>query len=106
MKGKSCVIVLVGSQTATRPWVLTEIVKGWNAGKAVFGIRIDKLLDENSRTSRPGQNPFDMVDFRGGKLSSHVDLITPVGLDSKTVYGNIQANMESWIESAIRKRGI
>lgn len=104
MKGKSCVIVLVGSETALRPWVLKEIIKGWNAGKAVFGIRIDKLLDENSRTSRLGPNPFDMIDFRGKKLSNFIDLITPMGLDSKLVYGNIHANMDSWIEAAIRKR--
>lgn len=104
MKGKSCVVVLVGYETALRPWVLKEIVKGWDAGKGVFGIRIDKLLDTEGKSSKPGLNPFDKIGHRGGKLSSYVDLITPQGQDSKTVYGNIHANMESWIETAIRKR--
>ncbi|WP_339485094.1 TIR domain-containing protein, partial [Pseudomonas proteolytica] len=44
MYGKSCVVVLVGSETASRPWVVREIVKGWDAGKGVVGIRINKLL--------------------------------------------------------------
>lgn len=104
MKGKSCVVVLVGSETALRPWVLKEIVKGWNAGKGVFGIRIDRLLDTESKSSKPGPNPFDKIDYGTGKLSSRVDLITPVGLDSKGVYASIHANMERWIETAIRKR--
>lgn len=104
MKGKSCVVVLVGSETALRPWVLKEIVKGWNAGKGVLGIRIDKLLDTQSQSSRPGPNPFDMIDYGTGKLSSQVDLITPQGWDSKAVYADIHANMERWIETAIRKR--
>src|SRR3546814_5904094 len=39
MYGKSCVVVLVGSETANRPWVIREIVKGWDAGKGVVGIR-------------------------------------------------------------------
>ena len=44
MYGKSCVVVLVGSETASRRWVLYEISKGWNDGKGVLGIRIDRLL--------------------------------------------------------------
>lgn len=104
MKGKSCVVVLVGSETALRPWVLKEIVKGWNGGKGVLGIRIDKLLDSENKPSRPGQNPFDMIDCGAGKLSNRVDLITPQGFDSKAVYADIHANMERWIETAIRKR--
>lgn len=104
MKGKSCVVVLVGSETALRPWVLKEIVKGWSAGKGVLGIPIDKLLETQSQPSRPGPNPFDMIDYGTGKLSSQVELITPQGWDSKVVYADIHANMERWIETAIRKR--
>ena len=37
MKYKSCVIVLVGSETASRKWVDYEIRKAWNEGKGLFG---------------------------------------------------------------------
>ncbi len=104
--GKTCVVVLVGAETASRPWVTTEIVKGWNSGKGVVGIRIDKLLDSNSRPSTAGANPFDGVYLKSGTvpLSNHVKLITPAGADSKAVYAHIQTNIEQWIEEAIAIR--
>jgi hypothetical protein len=108
MSGKSCVIILVGAQTASRPWVIHEIVKGWNDGKGVVGIRIDKLLDVNGYSSSAGTNPFDKIDFgnTGKKLSSIINLVTPSGVDSKAVYASISNGIESWIEDAIaiRKR--
>ena len=33
MSGKSCVVVLVGSNTAGRKWINHEIIKGWDDGK-------------------------------------------------------------------------
>lgn len=106
MHGKSCAVVLVGSQTASRPWVRHEIIKAWNDGKGVLGIRVDKLLDSNSRSSTPGANPFDAISFgnTGRKLSSIVQLVTPVGLDSKATYAAIANGIEGWIEDAIAIR--
>jgi hypothetical protein len=106
MYGKSCVIVLVGAGTAERAWVRREIVKGWDAGKGVVGIRIDKLLDNDGRPSTAGNNPFDSINYgnTGRKLSSIVKLITPSGSDSKAVYASISSGIERWIEEAISIR--
>ena len=106
MHGKSCTVVLVGSQTANRPWVRHEIIKAWNDGKGVLGIRVDKLLDSNSRAAAPGANPFDAISFgnTGRKLSSIVQLVTPAGLDSKATYAAIANGIEGWIEDAIAIR--
>lgn len=106
LKGKSCVVVLVGSQTASRPWVIKEIIKGWNEGKAVLGIRVNGLLDSSQQTSTAGSNPFDSVTLKSGtaKLSSYAKLMTPSGADSKAVYASIQTNIEAWIEQAIKIR--
>ncbi|MBJ9592220.1 TIR domain-containing protein [Burkholderia seminalis] len=106
MDGKSCVVVLVGSQTANRPWVQHEIVKAWNDKRGVLGIRVDRLLDRNSQTSAAGANPFDAITFRNSsrKLSSVVPLITPKGNDSKAVYASISNGIEKWIEEAIAIR--
>ncbi|MNH28243.1 hypothetical protein D3C79_883980 [compost metagenome] len=106
MKGISCVVVLVGSETASRPWVIREIRKGLDAGKGVLGIRIDKLLDDYGNPSQPGPNPFANMDYRGEKVSNYAELINPAGLSSKVAYAHIQANMEDWIEQAIRKRRV
>ncbi|MGY0711694.1 TIR domain-containing protein [Azospirillum argentinense] len=106
MRGKSCVVVLVGSQTAERPWVLHEISKGWNDGRGVLGIRINNLLDSQGQRSTPGVNPFSKITFTGTQrtLADLAPLKTPIGLDSKAVYASIANNIEEWIEEAIRIR--
>lgn len=106
LKGKSCVVVLVGAETADRPWVMREIIKGWDAGKGVVGIRINKLLDTDSNPSSVGANPFEKIGHgnSGKKLSSIVELITPSGTDGKAVYASIKAGIEGWIEDAIAIR--
>ncbi len=107
MYGKSCVVVLVGSQTASRPWVIHEIIKAWDDKRGVLGIRVDRLLDRNGQTSAQGANPFDSITIGGTtrKLSSVVQLITPTGSDSKAVYASISTGIEKWIEDAIAIRG-
>ena len=39
MKGKSAVVVLIGAQTASRPWVKYEIQRAWDLRKPLLGIR-------------------------------------------------------------------
>jgi hypothetical protein len=103
MHGTSCVVVLVGAETAHRSWVIHEISKGWNGKRAVLGIRIDKLLDTNSRSSVAGPNPFFKVTFTGTTrtLADVAPLKVPTGTDSKAVYASIANNIEAWIEEAI-----
>lgn len=106
MSGKGCVVVLVGSQTASRPWVIHEISKGWNDGKGVLGIRIDKLLDAKGQSSTAGPNPFSKVNFTGSQrtLADVAPLKAPAGTDSKGAYASIASNIEAWIEEAIKIR--
>jgi hypothetical protein len=106
MNGKTCVIVLAGSQTASRPWVIHEISKGWNDKRGVLGIRIDKLLGTDRQPSTPGINPFTKVTFTGTQrtLAEVAPLKTPAGAESKAVYASIASNIEAWIEEAIRIR--
>lgn len=106
MHGKSCVVVLVGAQTANRPWVVHEISKGWNDGKGVLAIRIDRLLDTKSQSSAVGANPLSKVIFNNSQrtLADVVPLKNPAGTDSRSVYASIANNIEAWIEEAIRIR--
>ena len=107
MFGKSCVVVLVGSQTADRLWVIHEISKGWNNGKSVIGIRINKLVDANYRSSIPGSNPFSKVSFNGSQrtLADVVPLKIPAATNGRAAYASISNNIETWIEEAIKIRG-
>ncbi|WFU62675.1 TIR domain-containing protein [Bradyrhizobium brasilense] len=104
MHGKSCVVVLVGSQTASRPWVIHEIAKGWNDGKGVLAVRIDKLLDKDGRSSSAGSNPLGKVKHGTGTLADVAPIKTPAGADSKSAYASIADNIEAWIEEAIKIR--
>ena len=106
LRGTSCVVVLVGAETAARPWVIREIVKGWDAGKGVVGVRINGLLDSRGISSATGTNPFDNITYGQGnrKLSSIVKLITPSGNDSRTIYASISSGIDRWIEDAIAIR--
>lgn len=102
MDYRSCVVVLVGEQTANRPWVKYEIEKAWNDGKGILGIHIHNLKCPRNGTCSKGPNPFDQFNFKDGrKLSSVVKCYNP---DSKDAYNDIKNNIEAWIEEAISAR--
>lgn len=103
MRYKSCVVVLVGSETANREWVDYEIRKAWNEGKGLFGIYIHNLKDPRTGTCRKGANPFDNVLLKNGqKLSSLVSCYDPNSWDA---YNDIAKNLENWVDFAIKSRG-
>jgi hypothetical protein len=58
LDGRSCTIVLIGTETAGRKWIKYEIKKSWNDGKGVLGIYIHNLKDANGKQSVKGKNPF------------------------------------------------
>jgi hypothetical protein len=107
MVGKSCVVVLIGSQTAGRKWVTYEINKGWNDRKGVVGIYIHKLKKPDEYASTKGGNPLDYVTFKdtGKKLSTVAKAYDPSGATSLDVYDTIKRNLASWVEEAIAIRG-
>jgi len=107
MEGKSCVVVLIGSNTAGRKWIIHEIVEGWNAGKGVLGIHVHNLKDEEGRQSTKGSNPFASINFKdsGKALSSIVKTYDPPYSISTSAYSYIKTNLADWIEEAISIRG-
>jgi len=106
MQGKSCVVVLIGTNTASRPWVNYEIRKGWNDGKGVLGINIHGLKCARSgTTSAMGASPFIGIGLNNGRrLSDYVPVYNPSGWDSQQVYNSIANNLGSWIDYAISQR--
>ncbi len=103
MKYRSCVVVLVGEQTATRPWVQYEIVKGWNDNKGVLGVYIHNFKCPRNGKCNQGSNPFDNITFKDGgqKLSSVVKCYNPNPYDA---YNDVAKNLETWVEDAIKAR--
>lgn len=102
MKYKRCIIVLIGSETASRPWVEHEIIKAWNDGKALLGIYIHNLKCPRNGKSRKGINPFDLIKFEdGSKLSSVIPCYDP---SSANAYQDISNNIANWIDHAIKNK--
>jgi hypothetical protein len=104
MKGKSCVIVLVGQDTAKRKWIDYEIERAWSEKKGIFGIYIHNLKNSKGEQSYKGENPFEHFTLGTKKLSSVVKCYNPPYTTSTNVYNHISENIEEWIEEAIEIR--
>jgi hypothetical protein len=103
MKGRSCAVVLIGTNTASRKWVKYEIKSAWNSGKGLVGIYIHNLKNSNGEQATKGVNPFSSFTMKkdDSKLSDHVKAHDPPFTTSKYVYEHISDNLEDWIEEAI-----
>lgn len=102
MNYRSCVVVLIGEETANRPWVKYEIKKAWQDKKGLLGIYIHNLKDPNVGKCNKGTNPFDQFTFEDGtKLSSTLKCYNPSSTDT---YNDIKNNIANWVENAIADR--
>ncbi len=106
LSGTSCTILLIGENTAGRKWINHEIIKTWDAEKAILGINIHNLKDRSENQAKKGANPFDLIGYgqTGKKLSEFVKVYDPPYYDSRQVYQHISQNIGSWIEEAIQIR--
>lgn len=104
MSYKSAVVVLVGAQTANRPWVRQEIAYAWDNYKPLVGIRIHGLSDRGGNTDTSGNNPFSQVTLKGGgTVGDYVPLYTPSGYTSQQVYASIKNNLTTWVGNAYKR---
>lgn len=97
MAYKRAVIVLIGHETASRPWVIYEIEKAWASRKPLLGVRIHGLSSFGS-VDGAGPDPFGMATNVSG-----VPVFDPTvkdwwtgEIDSKKTYSKLADNLESW----------
>jgi hypothetical protein len=64
LKGTTITCVLIGAETAVRPWVRYELVRSFHRGNGLLGIRVHKIQDFRKPTSLAGPNPFDQIAYR------------------------------------------
>lgn len=90
----SVTAVLIGAETADRPWVQHEIVESWNRGNGVVGIWIHNIKDQHRETDTKGRNPLDEIAMASGEsLSSVCKTYDWVNDDGRS-------NLGKWIEEA------
>jgi len=101
---KTAAIVLIGSETASRPWVQYEVRKAWNDRRSLLGVRIHGLSDPRTGTDRPGTNPFRTIHLPGGESAAdHIPVFVPSGTTSQEVHGSIRANLKTWASRGYKR---
>ena len=106
MKGRTCTVILAGSNTADRKWINHEIIKSWDNGMGVLVIYIHNITDRSGKQCSKGSNPLYYVTHGPTKkrLSTIAKAYDPPRTTSKGVYSYIEDNIEDWIEEAIQIR--
>ena len=100
-----CVVVLIGSTTATRKWILYEIERAYELHKGLVGIYVNKITDRVGYQTGKGKNPFEYVcTHDGGKLSDYVVCYDSPRLSSRSVCDDIAERFEGLVEDAVRKK--
>lgn len=102
MKGKSCLVVLVGEKTAGRRWVNYEIKKAWEKGMGVLAVRIHGLENSAGEQAKIGGDPFDGLKVDGVAVKGRIH--NPPFSTSKFVYDDIAENIGDWVQAAIDAR--
>lgn len=103
MKYRSCVIVMIGEETANRKWVKYEIEKAWNDGKGLLGIYIHNLKDPVTGKCSQGKNPFTSFAMKRDNKSL-ADIVKCYNPNPNDAYNDIKDNLEKWVEEAIKIR--
>lgn len=106
MEGRTCTVILAGSNTANRKWINHEIIESWDKGKGVLVIHIHNITDRNDKQSSKGNNPLYYVTHCPSKkrLSTIAKSYDPPRTTSQGVYNYIADNIDDWIEEAIKIR--
>lgn len=98
LEGTSVTIVLIGAETADRPWVQYEIRESWKRGNAIIGVRIHNVKNLDGKTDQAGTNPFEIMKFTDGTAtSSAIKTYDWVSDDGRS-------NMGEWVEAAFNDR--
>jgi MTH538 TIR-like domain (DUF1863) len=64
LDGTTVTVVLIGAETASRPWVDYEIQRSIELGNGLLGIYIDQIKDQKQQTSARGVVPWRLEDAK------------------------------------------
>lgn len=87
LSGTSVTCVLIGAETASRPWVDYEIKRSIERGSGLLGVYIDQIKDSGGKVSARGAIPKRLQDVGA-----------PVYVWDRDKFG-------VWVEAAAKKAG-
>jgi hypothetical protein len=100
MNGTSVTVVLIGAETANRPWINYEIRQSIARGNGLFGVYIHNVKSLFGLIDVKGQNPFDYMHW--------TNTGRPISETYPTydwVNDNGRARLAGWIEAAAKAAG-
>ena len=102
LTGTSVTVVLIGSETSSRPWVLHEIKRSYARGNGMLGIYLHNIKDFVGRTCTAGGNTFGEIgkDSNGQIVYFSVDYTT-----YDWVLEDGYNNLGKWVEDAANRAG-
>lgn len=103
MAGAGVTIVLVGSETYSRKWVLYEIEKSHADGMGLLAVHINAIRDQAGNTHTSGPNPLDYVSVPGGLFGQQ--RLSDLYRTYDWIYDDGYNNAGTWIEEAAKAAG-
>lgn len=103
MAYKRTVVVLIGKETDTRPWVKYEIQKAWSINKPVVGIRIHGLSSMGAVDSIGG-DPFAVAGLSGVPIFDPTVSNWQGTIDSQATYRALVDNIEWWVSQGVTRQ--
>jgi hypothetical protein len=70
--GSSVTCALIGAETATRRWVRYELVKAFEQGKGLLGVKINSLKDKDGFVTSAGNNPLSYLGYEWDQQTGFV----------------------------------
>ncbi|MBI2193349.1 MAG: TIR domain-containing protein [Planctomycetes bacterium] len=102
LDGTSVTIVLIGSETASRPYVQYEIEKSYEKRNGLVGVFIHNMRDRYQQTAIRGQNPLDAFWVQqDGKKAYLSQMFSTYDYVRDDGYNNIA----DWVEEAAQRAG-
>lgn len=101
MNYKKAVIVLIGKETASRPWVKYEIEKAWASRKPLLGIRIHGISamgDVDTEGPSPFDPAFKIPVFDPTRTNSYGKI------DSTATYNYLRQHLSGWSDRGVVRR--
>lgn len=102
LAGTTVTCVLVGAETASRPWVKYELKRTVEGGCGLLAVRIHGIKDLQGNVDTKGANPLDgltvTVDGKPRLASLYYDIYDWIADDGYKNFGK-------WVEAAAKKPG-
>ena len=102
LDGTTVSVILIGAETARRPWVRHEIEKSYERGNGLLGIYIHNIENRFGMRDSIGSNPFDLWQIESAGVRT---LLSQTYQTYDWVYDAGYKNFGMWVEQAARQAG-